>query len=349
MSNYYPTSHDANPEREALTESRDALASAFHEDWRRTRLQEDGSYEPREKQTTDLSWIEAHGGVDVVDIANTEYDGLPEDWQAENRAAADVVMGVLIEYDGFVPLNREEERNRVGDIVHHAWLGRNDWARGGDLDKPFWQLPWEEQEKDINQIAIGMQLWAHDSLQKKADQGYGDDELSPYREALDDIRHAVRMDEIVRQENEPERISVPLRQAEVAREAEGMIDSLYKAVQAWGVEPEIAVRGTKSYQTYRLSLGQLRGDSDPTQISVLFGSDLQSTSPQLAQVIRYYFEHPEAQWPRETFVDLRSDTEKPRIHVVDYPYHEEDLGRPDTNTDTAAAQAKSIVSEVPGA
>jgi len=54
------------------------LASAFHEDWRKTRKQEDGSFEPRIKETKDEAWIQKHG-TNQVDIANTTFGELPED------------------------------------------------------------------------------------------------------------------------------------------------------------------------------------------------------------------------------------------------------------------------------
>lgn len=350
MHNQDPTKSEVTQaSTEALAEARDALASAFHEDWRKTRLQEDGSFAPREKQTSDEAWIANHG-VDTVDIANTAYEDLPLDWQQENRDAADVVVGILLEYDGFVPLNREEERNRVGDIVHHAWLERNDWAQGGDLDKPFWMLPVEEQDKDIHQINLGMQLWAQHTLAGKADKpvDYGEGPTAVIGQMLDVVRQDARTQEIVRTAQQPERQSVPLTPEQLTDEARQMIDRLYGAVQRWGKEPKVSFAGEKSYQRYDLSLSELKGDSDPTQVTILFGSSMGSVgTPELAQVTVYYFETPEAGWPRETFVDLHTG-EDPRVSIVDYPYHQEDLSNTDLNTDAAVSQAKLTIETVPG-
>lgn len=134
-----------------------SVASALHEDWRKTRLNEDGTYEPRLKTTKDESWIASHNGATEVDIANTEFSELPSDWQAENQAAAGVVVDLLNELDGQVDLTNEEQRNNIGDAIHSAWLQRNVWASGGDLDVPFAQLPPDEQAKDIDQIVIAQQ------------------------------------------------------------------------------------------------------------------------------------------------------------------------------------------------
>ena len=148
---------DISPE--AMESAVRTLASEFHEDWRKTRLNEDGSFEPREKQTTDGDWIKGHG-TNVVDIANTSYDDLPSDWQAENKAAADVVVGIMVEHGGKIDLSDEEMRDQVGDTVHQAWLSRNEWAKGGDLDKPFADLPEDEQLKDLSQVQIALGLFS---------------------------------------------------------------------------------------------------------------------------------------------------------------------------------------------
>lgn len=139
-------------------EAVNALASKFHEQWRSDRLQEDGTFEPREKSTKDTVWIEAHG-TDVVDIANTDFADLPKDWQAENATAARVVVDLLTAFNGEVNLSDESTRNNVGDIVHTAWLARNEWAKGGELDVPFADLSAEEQAKDINQVSTALEVF----------------------------------------------------------------------------------------------------------------------------------------------------------------------------------------------
>jgi hypothetical protein len=144
---------EINIEQEKVTN----LASALHEDWRKTRLQEDGTFEGRVKSTKDEAWIAGHG-TDQVDIANTAYIDLPEDWQAENKAAAEVIVGILSESPEAPDLTDEEHINIVGEKIHKAWLARNEWAKGGDLDVPFKDLPADEQAKDINQLKIALSL-----------------------------------------------------------------------------------------------------------------------------------------------------------------------------------------------
>ena len=167
------TKNGSSPE--AVKEAVDSLASAYHENWRETRKQEDGSFEPRIKTTKDEAWVEAHG-TDQVDIANTEYGDLPVDWQAENKAAAEVVVSILDKANGSIDLNDEAIRNKVGDEVHSAWLSRenNAYARGGDLDVPFEDLPKDEQDKDIDQVEIALKLFGDE---KSAEAGSKREEL----------------------------------------------------------------------------------------------------------------------------------------------------------------------------
>ena len=154
MSNEGYPSAEQVPKQEAVT----ALATALHEDWRKTRLQEDGSYEPRVKPTKDEAWVASHG-TDQVDIANTVYPELPTDWQAENKAAAEVVVDVMDEANGVIDLSNEEQRAFAGGKIHDAWLSRNEWAKGGELDVPFDQLSPVEQAKDIDQVVIAQQVF----------------------------------------------------------------------------------------------------------------------------------------------------------------------------------------------
>jgi hypothetical protein len=121
-------------------------------------LDDQGNYEPRIKTTKDEKWIEEHGSSEV-DIANTDYVNLPEDWQAENKAAAAVVVGIMVENNGEVGLEGEQFYE-IGEKIHSAWLDRNEWAKGGELDVPFHELSPEEQDKDISQIDVARRVFS---------------------------------------------------------------------------------------------------------------------------------------------------------------------------------------------
>ena len=134
------------------------LGSRLHEDWRKTRLNEDGSYEPRIKQTSDQEWISKNGTIEV-DIANTTYDNLPEDWRGENKAAAAVIVGIFDEYNGVVELDNPIIRSRVGNKVHDAWLDRNGAWAPESQKMPFDDLSIEEQEKDLDQVRVAKEVF----------------------------------------------------------------------------------------------------------------------------------------------------------------------------------------------
>lgn len=160
------TMHERLPATEAVATSPEAveaavhaLGNAFHEDWRKTRLNKEGSFEPRIEPTTDTAWVEAHG-TDQVDIANTSYGDAPADLKDENETAAEVVVGIMVEHNGNVDLNSEDVRDQVGATIHDAWLSRNDWAKGGELDVPFAELSAEEQAKDIAQVEVAQRVFS---------------------------------------------------------------------------------------------------------------------------------------------------------------------------------------------
>jgi hypothetical protein len=150
------TPPEAVVEKEPVSAA-DAVASLLHEDWRLTRLQEGGSFEPRVKATGDAEWTAAHAGATEVDIANTAYEDLPEDWKAENQAAGKVVATLLENIGTDVDLQDPNQRSYVGARIHDEWLSRNEWAKGGNLDVPFDTLPADEQAKDLVQMAIGLE------------------------------------------------------------------------------------------------------------------------------------------------------------------------------------------------
>jgi hypothetical protein len=145
------------PDEEVHVESRDEkiakLAAAYHDAWRLAQMKDDGTLEPQLETTTDEEWIDTHG-TDQVDIINTEYSDLPADWQAENKAAADVALGIMEQIGGKVDLSDPEQYSSAGTIIHNAWLSRNVLDEDRHLFVPFDELSQEEKDKDIRQIEI---------------------------------------------------------------------------------------------------------------------------------------------------------------------------------------------------
>jgi len=124
------------------------LASRLHDDWRRSRFRpETGLYEPRMKTTRDQAWIDAHGGVTQVDIANTAYRDLPTDWQAENGAAAEVAVSLVLERVARgESLDDPRWFESASSEVHEQWRVRNGHRTDDDfrrMDVPFNELETE--------------------------------------------------------------------------------------------------------------------------------------------------------------------------------------------------------------
>lgn len=144
---------------EAHNEAVTALGSRFHEEWRKSRLNEDGTFEPRLKSTKDQDWIDAHGGQTEVDIANTSYEDLPSDWQADNKAAAEAVVGIIDQMGGEVNLDDPDTYSQVGNAIHDDWLSRNGAWAPEEQKLPFDELSQAEKDKDIQQMWIAKKVF----------------------------------------------------------------------------------------------------------------------------------------------------------------------------------------------
>ena len=154
------------------------LANAFHEVWLRTRNQRsengaiwaNGERTPRPKPTADQEWSERKGDT-MVDIANTGFVRLPEDWKAENDAAAEVIIDLVDSLGGAekIDLDDAEVYEKCGQAIHSAWLKRNTYAKDGPLDIDFGKLPPDEQAKDLEQLSLALELLKPDSLPQHRD------------------------------------------------------------------------------------------------------------------------------------------------------------------------------------
>jgi len=126
-----------------------SLASELHDECRKPRWREESKdYEPRIKKTKDQAWQQAHGGEFEVDIANTPYEKLPSDWQAENKASAEAaIIEVEKAIKGGVALD-ESFVESASSILHDKWLERNGSWAPPEQNKPHLELTEEEKEKD---------------------------------------------------------------------------------------------------------------------------------------------------------------------------------------------------------
>ena len=128
------------------------LATELHEIWRKTRKLEDGSYEPRLKDTKDKAWIKKNNQSTVVDIANTEFSKLPTDWQKENNLAAKSAIESL----SFHP-DGSQDLEKTSSLIHKDWVERNPWA-SAHLKADYANLSEEEKKKDREIARLAFQV-----------------------------------------------------------------------------------------------------------------------------------------------------------------------------------------------
>ena len=136
------------------------LASVLYNVWRKPRLLEDGTYEPKIKNTSDGYWILFYG-TDKVDIANTEHEDLPTDWQESNKFAAIDAIGIIVatslppQYTGEI---NDEYIEMVSSYLHDAFISRR---KGNVPDKqkvPYSELSEELKELDRNIIREAIKI-----------------------------------------------------------------------------------------------------------------------------------------------------------------------------------------------
>lgn len=124
----------------------DDVASNGHSDWQKEYRRDKPNEKTRIKKTKDEAWIKKNG-KDEVDILNTDYKDLPEDWKAENKKNAEaVVEGIQLAAKG--GKLDAGALDKAADHVHKKWLERNgSWAEEHQK-KPFSKLSSAEQDKD---------------------------------------------------------------------------------------------------------------------------------------------------------------------------------------------------------
>lgn len=153
------TNRNKNTKKETLkSEQIYALGYYLHDEWRASRKQKGGSFEPRVKKTKDKNWIKINN-TEEVDIANTNYGYLPEDWKRENKISAEVTLDeIYLHKDKNQELN-EEFIEKASATLHEKWLDRNSQWAAAEQELPYNELSEEEKEKDRVIIRKGLEIF----------------------------------------------------------------------------------------------------------------------------------------------------------------------------------------------
>lgn len=134
------------------------LDALLHDEWRESRKKEDGTFEPRLKNTKDEAWSKEHG-VDEIDIANTDYANLPEDWKGENKISAEVAVGEVYK----AVFNKKELDGAfvesASEAMHVKWLERNGSWAPPEQKLPYAELSEDEKEKDRVIIRKALEIY----------------------------------------------------------------------------------------------------------------------------------------------------------------------------------------------
>lgn len=134
------------------------VASTFHEQWRKNRIQSDWTYKPVIEKSEDEKRNREHW-TDIVDIANTDFGDLPSNWQYENIEAAKVAVGLV--YGKALDLEKIsiETIEEMSNIVHEKWLERNWVAWSFENQRVSYEhLSEEEKAKDRAQIQTAIEI-----------------------------------------------------------------------------------------------------------------------------------------------------------------------------------------------
>ena len=132
------------------------VASIFHEKWRENRLIDNGK--SMLEKSEDKEWNMKHW-IDVVDIANTEFEDLPSNRKYENFEAAKVAVDLV--YEKIVNKEKIDSKmiEEMSKIVHEKWLERNGVQWSFENQRIAYQnLSEEEKAKDRIQIKLAIQI-----------------------------------------------------------------------------------------------------------------------------------------------------------------------------------------------
>eukprot|EP00753_Platysulcus_tardus_P003640 PLAT12475.5.p1 GENE.PLAT12475.5~~PLAT12475.5.p1 ORF type:complete len:300 (+),score=114.23 PLAT12475.5:262-1161(+) len=136
------------------------VASELHDAWRKPRMRPDGTYEPRLKTI----------GKRTYDIAALSFQQLPERYQKENHAAAQVACdSIYAAVEQQVALD-DDFLEQAAEEQHAAWLKRNgDWAPPHQA-VPYAELAEEEKEKDRTIVRKALAIYQPPTLEMAGEE-----------------------------------------------------------------------------------------------------------------------------------------------------------------------------------
>ena len=102
------------------------------------------------RQSKDGKVAIADDGKIYLDILNSSYSELSDDWKGENKFSAEVAMDEIYKaIDNGATLD-DDFIESASSVIHDKWMERNSWAKEQqpELFVPYNELSEEEKEKD---------------------------------------------------------------------------------------------------------------------------------------------------------------------------------------------------------
>ncbi len=170
----------------------------------------------------------------------------------------------------------------------------------------------------------------------------------PAAELLDDVHASVRAAKIIDQDRTQQPEPIPLPEKEIPSHAFELVMGLQEAVSLWKVDKETVIKDDKILRDYKTTKETPEGDKTFFHGQLIY-PDSTSKAPSFGNLS--IVQSPLDAWPREYYFQTNPASEKqggkPLIYYDDYPYHEEELGRPETNTVAALQKAKDLITKLP--
>ena len=127
--------------------ARRRISSALHEAWKQSRVQDDGTFEPRLKFVNDVEY----------DIANMAFNELPKQFQNSNLIAAQTASRFV--EDAYAAGRDITSRGFMEDAAKHqhdVWVDAHVALASAELLVPYRSLPEEEKEKNREVVRIAL-------------------------------------------------------------------------------------------------------------------------------------------------------------------------------------------------
>lgn len=140
-----------------VKEVADDMAKQAHESWAENFRKNNPDQTTRIKEVKgDKAWIEKNG-TSKVDILNTPYDELPQDFKKENFDGSVAALKALNTALKRIAAGKDpvEAMEKASADVHAKWVERNPWA-DDKLKVPYKDLSEAEKDKDRDFIRTAM-------------------------------------------------------------------------------------------------------------------------------------------------------------------------------------------------